>query len=214
MDRLSPVVFFKAQSQPSGEFTGYASTFGGAPDAYGDVIDPGAFAASLAEHAANDSMPALLWAHDPSEPIGRWLSLKEDYHGLHADGRLTLGTTRGKEAHALMKDGALGLSIGYRVKASKLLGTTKVLTAVDLLEISVTALPANPGAKIIGVKSRPRTIRDYEAELRDALGFSTREAKALASRGWPALNDRDDESEELQELYAAISAATTDLKGQ
>lgn len=213
MDRLSPAYEFKATAQASGEFTGYASTFGGPPDAYGHVIAPGAFTASLAEHAARKSMPALLWAHDPSEPIGRWVTLKEDRHGLRADGKLTLGTGRGKEAHALMHDEALGLSIGYRTKGSKIEGDTRVLTAIELVEVSVVALPANPAAKITGVKSRPSTIRDFETELRDALGFSTREAKALASRGWPALSERDDRSEELQALHAAIRAATLKFKG-
>jgi uncharacterized protein len=213
LDRLTPVVHFKAQSLVSGEFTGYASTFGGVPDAYGDVIGPGAFAASLAEHAGKNSMPALLWAHDPSEPIGRWLSLKEDHRGLHAEGKLTLGTARGKEAHALMKDQALGLSIGFRLKASKLQGAARILTAVELIEISVTALPANPAAKITGVKSRHPTIRDYEADLRDAFGYSRDEAKALASRGWPALRGRDDLCDELEALHAAIKAATTTFRG-
>jgi HK97 family phage prohead protease len=213
MDRTSPVIFVKAQPSNAGEFAGYASTFGGPPDAYGDIIGAGAFADSLKTHAERDSAPALLWAHDPSEPIGRWLTLKEDRQGLRAEGRLTLGTARGSEAHALMKDGALGLSIGYRVKESKLEGRVRVLTAVDLVEISVTALPANVGARITGVKSRPTNIRDFEAELRDVLGFSKREAKALASRGWPSLTDCDDRSDELEALYAALTAATQQLKG-
>lgn len=31
-------------TEEDGTFEGYASTFGGAPDSYGDVIAPGAFA--------------------------------------------------------------------------------------------------------------------------------------------------------------------------
>ena len=213
MDRLTPAVFFKAQPLTSGEFTGIASAFGNV-DSYGDTVAPGAFAKSLNEHRARGTMPALLWAHDPSEPIGRWVKLAEDRQGLQADGRLTLGTKRGQEAHALMKDGALGLSIGYRTKASSLkTGGGRLLTEIDLVEISAVALPANHAARITGVKSRPMNIRDYEAELREALGFSTREARALASRGWPALSQRDAENGE-QELLAAIKAATTTFKGK
>src|SRR5262245_7578499 len=138
-ERLSPVFELELKAQPavSGEFAGYASTFNGSPDSYGDILAPGAFLESLTEHSDRKSMPARLWADDPSEPIGRWLSLKEDRRGLFAEGRLTLGTTRGKEAHALMRDDALGLSIGYRTKSSKLQGSTRVLTAVQLVEISV-----------------------------------------------------------------------------
>jgi HK97 family phage prohead protease len=113
-DRLSPAFCFKAAGiDEAGVFTGLASTFGGPRDAYGDVIAPGAFAGTLAEHAKNGSMLGLLWAHELSEPIGRWLTLKESREGLEAAGNLTLETKRGAEAYALMKDRALGLSIGF-----------------------------------------------------------------------------------------------------
>lgn len=109
--RLSPAVAFKtAGVDKAGLFSGYASTFNGPADAYGDVIAPGAFSKTL----ASGRVPAMLWAHDPSEPIGKWLSLTEDRLGLRVEGKLTLGTKRGVEAHALMLDRALGLSIGFR----------------------------------------------------------------------------------------------------
>lgn len=82
-NRLSPCYEFKlAGAEANGTFTGYASTFGGTPDAYGDLIAPSAFTESLKQFALKDSAPALLWAHDPSEPIGKWLALKQDQHGL------------------------------------------------------------------------------------------------------------------------------------
>jgi hypothetical protein len=73
-NKLSPVFNFKlASAEASGLFAGYGSTFGGEPDSYGDVIAPGAFSDSLKRYATSNAMPALLWAHDPSEPIGKWL---------------------------------------------------------------------------------------------------------------------------------------------
>lgn len=212
-NRLTPALTVElklAGAESPGQFQGYASTFGNV-DSYGDTIAPGAFAATLAEHKANGSTPALLWAHDPNEPIGRWLSLAEDRAGLAVEGRLTIGTRRGSEARALMIDDALGLSIGFRVRPNGAAyeGGRRLLKAVDLIEISAVALPANPEARVTGVKSmagvaRPENIRDFEAALRDALGFSQREAKRIASAGWPALLRRDDACGELLEVAAIL----------
>jgi uncharacterized protein len=205
MDRLSPPYDFKASNlTATGEFVGYASTFGGPPDSFGDIVVNGAFAASLAKHAERKTAPALLWSHDAREPIGKITKLSEDANGLRLEGRLSLDTQRGREAHALMKDGALSMSIGFR------LGTdgsrfdesgVRVLTKIDLWEVSVVAMPANPSAQITEVKSIPN-IRAFEAELRDALGFSVRDARRLASGGWPALKGKAQPNEnEIAELF-------------
>ena len=50
-----------------GSFTGYASTYGGPPDLVGDIIEPGAFAQSIAEQGKGYP---LLWSHRTDEPIG------------------------------------------------------------------------------------------------------------------------------------------------
>ena len=110
--RFTPVYELKrADIDSAGVFHGYASTFNGPVDSFGDIVAPGAFADSLKQHRAEKSSPALLWAHDQAEVIGRWTSLVEDTHGLKAVGKLTLETAKGKEAHALLKDGALGLQL-------------------------------------------------------------------------------------------------------
>lgn len=209
--RLSPAIFLKsAQADSAGRFSGYASTFGGQPDSYGDIIAAGAFAKSLTRHQAQDTMPALLWAHDGRTPIGKWVSMREDAHGLKVEGKLTLEVEKAREAHALMKDGALGLSIGFRVPAGGAsFGKSgdRVLTEVDLAEVSVVALPANTNARITGVKS----IRDFESVLRDELGFSAREARRLASGGWRALEERDSLQFGAEDLLRAIAAKTNEL---
>jgi len=96
-----------------GMIEGYGSVFG-VRDSYSDIVAPGAFKASLAAHKAAGTMPALLWQHDASEPIGVWVEVTEDQRGLRIKGRLAMETARGKEAHTLLKMGALnGLSIGF-----------------------------------------------------------------------------------------------------
>lgn len=91
--RFLPACAFKgAKVDSDGVFEGYGSTFGGPPDAYGDVVAPGAFAKSLERHRKAGTRPLLLWMHDASEPIGTWQHVEEDARGLKVRGRLTLAT--------------------------------------------------------------------------------------------------------------------------
>jgi len=138
-----------------GQFVGYASVFDNV-DSYNEVVAKGAFARTLAKWRAKNAAPAMLWMHDPTCPIGLWLTLTEDQSGLMVQGRLALSTQKGQEAYALLKMKALtGLSIGYRVVASKIDAKRKVrvLTDVDLFEISLVTFPANDAARVSAVKT-------------------------------------------------------------
>lgn len=208
---LPPLELRFADAQ--GEITGYAATFGGEPDAYGDVIAAGAFKASLARHKADKTSPVMLWSHNPDEVVGRWAELREDAKGLLVRGVLNLATQRGQEAHALLKAGDMsGLSIGYRARDYSL-GRAgeppRTLKAVDLVEISLVALPANRAARVSGVKSLLESKADFEDFLHDA-GLSRGIAKKLAAGGWSALGSIDET--DAGELMRKITAATGDLK--
>jgi len=144
------------KSNEGGRITGYGATFGNI-DRQGDVLLRGAFTKSLERITDTGDMPAMLWSHAQEQPIGRWLSIVEDDKGLRVEGKLNLKTERGREAHQHVLAGdAGGLSIGYttpkggREYAGK--GTFH-LKEVDVYEISVVAIPANPLAKITGAKS-------------------------------------------------------------
>ena len=128
-----------------GSIEGYGSVYG-VRDNYDDVIASGAFAASLKAHNAAGTMPAMLWQHDSSSPIGVWTEMVEDAKGLKIKGRLALDTVRGKEAQALLKMGALnGLSIGFLSKQWAYDRETEVrtLTEIELWEVSLVTFPAN-----------------------------------------------------------------------
>lgn len=145
-----------------GHFTGYASLFG-VPDLGRDVVAAGAFSASLAKRGPTGVR--MLWQHDPAEPIGRWLAIREDSRGLRVEGSLNLAVQRAREIDALMREGALdGLSIGFRtVRSSPERAGLRRLQAVDLWEISLVTFPLQPGARI-GAPARAGT--DLSAELR------------------------------------------------
>lgn len=178
------------QIAEDGTFSGYGSIWG-VVDSYGDIVLPGAFKGSLAAHAAAGDMPKLLWQHDPNEPIGVWLEMREDEQGLYARGKLLTDVRRGAEALSLLRAGALsGLSIGYETIDSSNAsaeevrqsygydvagGTYRMLHEVDLWELSVVTFPALSVAQVDSVKnparaagapqpSRPRqNDKDFEA---------------------------------------------------
>lgn len=169
-----------------GEIEGYGSVFG-VRDIYNDIVMPGAFAVSLAEHRANGTLPAMLWQHDPDKPIGVWTDMVEDDRGLRVRGRLVMEAEHGKAAHALLKAGALrGLSIGFMSKAWAYENDSgiRTLTQVDLWEVSLVTFPANARATVDSVKGAIDTIdvpRDAEKILREA-GLSKADATAFVSR--------------------------------
>lgn len=195
----------------NGTFEGYASAFGNV-DSWKDVIEAGAFSATIREHSKRKTMPALLWCHDVREPIGVWESMKEDATGLFAQGRLLKDDVqKAAEAYALLKAGAVrGLSIGYRARDYSIDEKTGVraLKRVDLFEVSLVTFPANEKALVSGVKDIT-TIRDFEGALRDVLGFSNTEAKRIASCGFRELKARDvpvnDESEQVKTVLLEIA---------
>jgi HK97 family phage prohead protease len=210
--RLSPAFEIKrAAIDEAGTFEGIASAYGGV-DSYGDSIAVGCYSATLAQHKQNGTRPALLFSHDPAEVIGVWLDMREDGAlGLRVKGKLTLAVDRAREAHALMMDGALGLSIGYSVddSAPGAKPGQRILKAVTLYEVSLVAMAADSNARILGVKEAFPTIRDFEEH---ALHLSAREAKKLASGGYASLMGRDDRSEELAELARGIAMRAEELK--
>ena len=131
----------------TGIFEGYASLFG-VPDLGRDVVARGAFRDSLASRGAAGIR--MLWQHDPSEPLGRWLRVEEDARGLRVRGQLNLAVARAREIGALMRGGGIdGLSIGFRaVDARKERGGGRRLLKLDLWEISIVTFPMLPQARI------------------------------------------------------------------
>lgn len=218
----APLQFKFAADDSVGSFTGYASTFGGEPDFHGDIIAPGAFTKSLAKHAAAGTRPALLWQHDQTNPVGVWDSFDEDAQGLLSSGRFTLDVPQAKAAHALAKDGALALSIGYTVPpgGADLVNGARLLKQIDLVEVSLVAIAANPNSRIVSVKSAfdPNSpdLRAFERSARDVLGLSRSQAKRLLAGGWNELvrDEQPNDSEELARIAATLTAITATLRGR
>lgn len=212
MERLGLNFEFKVDdSSPDGSFSGYGAFFGNI-DAYGDVIQKGAFKETLREWKKSGASPPMLLNHgggffggSPEDdlPIGVWSSMEEDDKGLKVEGVLATKTRRGGEVYELMKmkprPAISGMSIGFRVKESAI-GTKpdeprRTIKKIDLFELSVVTMPANNKARVSSVKAvdRVKSIRDFESFLRDEGGFSNAAAKAIASRGYKATGPRDED---------------------
>jgi len=193
----------------TGTFAGYGSVYG-VLDEGDDIASPGSFAGSLAALASKSQMPALLWQHKASEPIGAYTAVKEDPLGLYVEGKLALKTQRGAEAYELMQMKAIsGLSIGYITKDFDYDAKTGIRTikSADLYEISLVTFPMNDSARVSAVKSISEIsdLTSAENYLRDAGGLSRREAKAFISTLKAlSLRNAGDDSAELKAITSLL----------
>jgi HK97 family phage prohead protease len=96
----------------------------------------------------------MLYQHSAHEPLGVWETIREDARGLYVRGRLTLDVPRVNDVRALIADGALdGLSIGFRTVRARRDSQTghRLLTEVELWEISVVTFPLLAGSGVTGI---------------------------------------------------------------
>lgn len=162
----------------------------GVVDEVKDIIEPGAFTATLARRT-----PKVCWGHDWNRPIGRSLAIKELLPGdpnlpkTTADGRpwpaeagavvarplLNLEEPDGMRAYRALKfftaDEEKGLgneatwSIGYKATKTRQVNGIRHIDELDLYEYSPVLHPANRMATTIGVKAEAES-EDLETKVR------------------------------------------------
>jgi len=205
---------FKIDKSEDGVATisGYASTFGNA-DFVNDVVVKGAYAQTIKEWKKKNKTPPILYQHDSRCPIGKITKMAEDDNGLLIEAIILKSIEKGEEAAALIEAGILdSMSIGYTIKDYEydMKKNVRYLKQINLGEVSVVTFPCNDQAAITGIKGLPITIREFEEFLRDA-GYSQKQAKAIASGGFKAIdNQRDVEDDAMIKL---LDNFTTKLKG-
>ena len=149
-----------------GVVTGYFSRFNNV-DSDGDIIRPGAFKKTIKEQGPDSAQPRIkhLLNHDPSQPLGKLLSLKEDKTGLTYESQV--GThTLGQDFIKMIESGLITEhSIGFRIMKRNQLQPYESyiknpsqgmyeITEMKLYEgSSLTAWGANPLTPITGLKS-------------------------------------------------------------
>lgn len=191
-----------------GTFSGYGSVFG-VVDSYNERVMPGAFTRSIDEKGA--SGVALLWQHRSDTPIGVYTEMREDERGLYVEGRLALGTEKGREAYELMKMGwKAGLSIGFMpVETEKADDGVREVRDVDLWETSIVTFPANAASMVEQVRAKIEngdepTKRDIERLLTRDAGLSRSKAAALLAGGYDTMINQRDADGEVSKMWKAL----------
>ena len=137
-----------------GIVSGYFSAFG-MVDSDGDIMMPGAFKRSIQDWGpeAKGRVKHLL-NHDPSQPLGKILELKEDGYGLFY--RSQVGSHRlGQDFIKMVESDLIGEhSIGFRTLREQKSSEANEIHEVMLFEgSSLTAWGANEYTPILGIKS-------------------------------------------------------------
>ena len=152
--KTTKYVGFKAENVGDNYVEGYASTFG-AVDSYNDIVEKGAFTRTL---KARKGGIRFLKYHDPNQPIGKVVEIREDEKGLWV--KAVFSSTRaGQEARTEVLEGVLdSFSIGFmpvKAKTDKLADGRIVnrIQEVKLYEFSLVTFPANEEAVVTGVKA-------------------------------------------------------------
>lgn len=145
------------EEEDKGIIEGLASTFNN-EDRVQDIILPGAFTKSLNGFRSKQQNIPLLFGHNDRDlPLGGLDPNKtyEDSNGLNVVGKLDLDTQRGRDAFSLLKKGFLNsFSIGFVSNDFDYRsGGGTVFKNVDLMEVSIVNVPANPMANISSVKT-------------------------------------------------------------
>jgi len=164
-----------------GKFSGYASVFNNV-DQHGDVVVKGAFAETIKKK--NGNVP-ILSGHNVSEEIGMTTHLEEDDYGLYVEGRLYIDNEDPKndvsvarQEYNKMKyrdslDVPMKMSFGYDVLDYKYRDEdgVRVLTKLDLWEVSPVTFPANDLTEVLGVKEGRVLSSENLEVLKEALSL-------------------------------------------
>jgi hypothetical protein len=198
------------------EVAGYTSTFGNV-DLGLDVVLPGAFDKTLKNGDALRRVK-FLHSHLPWEVLGVPKELKVDDKGLY--GRFKISKTQlGTDTHTLVLDGALdSFSIGYRARDYEYgeTGDVRQIKELDLIEVSLVALPMNPEAVVTSAKAladrESLSLVERTARARDALDRILAEARDLIAKHGDLTQAKRQELEALLATFAGLSDVTDGLK--
>lgn len=123
---------------------GYAALFG-LEDHMRDIVRAGAFGASLKRRT--EPLPLLL-EHEPRLLAGYWTDTREDTRGLWLMGEIRDDLPGAARARRAIARGVDGLSIGFIPLVQHRSGAHRVLSEIELLEVSIVAHPMQPQARL------------------------------------------------------------------
>jgi len=174
------------------EIEWYASTKD--KDRMNDVVEPTAFEETLKQYMTN---PIVLLQHDMDKPIGTVTEASIDEKGLFIKAKITEDTDG---VFSKLKNGVLRtFSIGYSVKDYETIENvdsegnysyTNIIKMLELFEISLVSVPANPFALVKSFDSCFKAEEEIEAK---------EEEKGENVEETPVENEGENETSEVEE---------------
>lgn len=163
----------------NGTISGYFSTFDEIPDSYGDIVKPGAFSETIKSRKESGHPFPLCWNHDLNQIIGYVdpADIVEDERGPLMKNGHFFDSALAQEKRDLVKAGVVyQFSFAYDVmkwsrptKEQEKAGIMNVLEKVELFEISIVPIPANPRAEVTDIKSGRRNSAKDEQTIKDVI---------------------------------------------
>jgi HK97 family phage prohead protease len=150
--------------QELGEFEVVVSAWDA--DREGDLIERDAFDRTIAAWQQSGKRLPLLFEHSTTQ-IGSLdpQSMRATEEGLVVAGKVDRDTPEGAQVWRAIKDGSAGFSIGFASESYPRKGGGRVLTAIDLLEVSATSKPMNASTRALTWKSASTGLSDDDLWL-------------------------------------------------
>lgn len=173
MDRLFKS-YGEVKAGDAGTISGYFSTYDRIPDSYGDVIAEGAFTETLKARKDSGHPFPLCWNHDLDQIIGTVDNIEDTEKGPLMTASF-FDTPLAQEKRALVLSGCVyQFSFAYEVKKAaqvELEDGTKAneLRELELFEVSIVPIPANPRAEVTEIKSGRRNSKADAEKLEQAI---------------------------------------------
>jgi HK97 family phage prohead protease len=159
-----------------------------------DVIQRGAFRDTIERWRGSGKQIPLAWDHstEKAEQVIGTVdphTMRETRDGLIAEAHLDIdGSETAREVWRLVKSDSIGVSFGYLVTdEDDGADDTRLLKAIDLFEVSLTATPMNGDTRVVSWKSATKPEYDdsvFEEVLREA-DKEAQAAEAAAKKSRP-----------------------------
>jgi HK97 family phage prohead protease len=202
-----------------GIVTGYFSKFNNV-DSDGDIMKPGAFTKTISEQGPESAQPRIkhLLNHDPSQPLGKLLSLKEDAYGLYYESQV--GTHEGGEDFIKMVESGLITehSIGFKIiKRNQVQSYENYLRNPSLGQFEITEIKLYEGSSLTAWGANPLTPITSLKSLNDVdLLIAKHEAIEKFCRNTAATDDTIQmlllHSKQLAQLILDMKSTTEPVK--
>lgn len=173
----------------------------GTVDDYDTIFDKGCFAASLEQR-----MPRITWAHNWSEPLGRYVDYKDTRSQLTLVGEFDDfdDVPRARQAWAQLRSGTIDqFSVGFhRIQTRDDDENRTHFTEAGLDEVALVLVGAVPGTKLVNVRSAAtglQVVRQVPEDLVISLGKKIAAGDMTYDEAMAAVN-----------LTAGIAPAPTD----